>query len=135
MYTTAVDAKSINTRYPWFLQEKIDAEADVTIQIVGGRQFAFSRSRKGMHGLDWRKEIFTENHERAEWLPFRLNEQQQLSVTRFVTECHANWGRIDFLLQGEKLVFLEFNANGQWAFLDHENRYGLLDAVVAYLVG
>ena len=30
-------------------------------------------------------------------------------------------------------IFLEYNANGQWTFLDVHNEYGLLDQVVHYI--
>jgi hypothetical protein len=32
-----------------------------------------------------------------------------------------------------EIKFLEFNANGQWVFLDFHEKYGLLDCVVEYL--
>jgi hypothetical protein len=35
---------------------------------------------------------------------------------------------------GSKLIFLEYNANGQFVFLDYNNQFGLLDAVVDYLL-
>ncbi len=36
--------------------------------------------------------------------------------------------------RGGELVFLEYNANGQWVFLDYQQKYGLLRSVVKYLV-
>jgi hypothetical protein len=43
-------------------------------------------------------------------------------------------GRFDFLEDDEGPVFLEFNANGQWAFLDFYGINGLMRAVVSYLL-
>jgi hypothetical protein len=45
----------------------------------------------------------------------------------------VEWGRIDFLKSNDELIFLEYNANGQFFFLDTKNQYGLKDAVVEYL--
>jgi hypothetical protein len=36
------------------------------------------------------------------------------------------FGRLDFLLPDGKLIFLEVNPNGQWAWLDLHNNNGLL---------
>jgi hypothetical protein len=48
-------------------------------------------------------------------------------------ELGAEWGRFDFLEDDEGLVFLEYNANGQWAFLDLDDHYGILQAAASYL--
>jgi hypothetical protein len=34
---------------------------------------------------------------------------------------------------GDELVFLEYNANGQWVFLDYSGEDGLVEAVCNYL--
>jgi hypothetical protein len=44
-----------------------------------------------------------------------------------------DWGRIDFMELNNELTFLEYNANGQWVFLDYRNEIGLVDEVVEYL--
>jgi hypothetical protein len=134
LYTTQIEPARIDLKYPWFLQQGIDAKADVTIQLVGSSMFAFSRSREGLEGLDWRKEIFSEQHDRAAWLPLELTLTQKSAVKRFAEDVGVNWGRLDLLETDTGLVFLEFNANGQWAFLDIDGRVGLLDAVINYLV-
>jgi len=43
-------------------------------------------------------------------------------------------GASGFYVDWSKLIFLEYNANGQFVFLDYNNQFGLLDAVVDYLL-
>ena len=38
------------------------------------------------------------------------------------------------MMRGDDLVFLEFNANGQWVFLDYSGEDGLVKAVSKYLI-
>ncbi|MBI1180820.1 MAG: hypothetical protein GC201_09700 [Alphaproteobacteria bacterium] len=134
LYTTEVDTDRLDRSYPWFLQERVESAADVTIQLVGDRMFAFSRSRVGLKGLDWRREIFGPDHPRAPWVSRELSFDERKAVLGFAQDAGVDWGRLDLMETDEGLVFLEFNANGQWAFLDQDGSAGLLPAVVSYLV-
>jgi len=44
-----------------------------------------------------------------------------------------HYGRLDLLLTTEGYRFLEVNANGEWAWLDFDNRHGLLERMLAEL--
>ena len=133
LFTTVVDAAKLDPRYPWYLQEKVEANSDLTIFVCGKRHFAFERDRTGLKGLDWRNQddIFSLEQK---WKPFSLTTKQSKAVSAFLKHCAVDWGRIDFLLTGSKLVFLEYNANGQFGFLDPKHEYGILDCVVDYLL-
>ena len=56
------------------------------------------------------------------------------TILLMVKSISRDWGRLDFLRKGSKLVFLEYNANGQFLFLDLKNEFGILDRVVEYLL-
>jgi hypothetical protein len=62
-----------------------------------------------------------------------LSEDEYAALRGFCDELGMQWGRLDFLQDECGLIFLEFNANGQWAWLDLNGHYGLTDAVVSYL--
>ena len=132
LFTTAVDRRALHPDYPWFIQEKIDSTADVTIFVCGDRLFAFDRSRSGLKGLDWRAEQ-TFDAAVEEWYPFDLSIFEGKSVRALCKDLSVDWGRMDLMRRGGELVFLEYNANGQWVFLDYQQKYGLLDAVVQYI--
>jgi hypothetical protein len=133
LFTTEVDCAKLDPRYPWYLQEKIDADADLTIFVCGKRYFAFERDRSGLKGLDWRNQEDSFNAEQK-WTRFSLTKQHREAVSAFLHQIGVDWGRIDFLRTGSKLVFLEYNANGQFGFLDTKHEFGIFDTVVEYLL-
>jgi hypothetical protein len=114
------------------LQAKVDARDDVTVVVCGDSQFAFSRSRQDLEGLDWRR-IIPDSPEESGWRPRTLSEREQKALRSLCRELGVSWGRFDFLEDADGLVFLEYNANGQWAFLDFYNDNGLMRAVADYL--
>ena len=97
---------------------------------MGEEFFGFSRSRKNLKSLDWRSEIFTSD---TEWLPYELTDKDSINIQKMMIEFNLDWGRIDFLDSNGALYFLEINPNGQWAFLDPENRHGMVTKVANYL--
>lgn len=132
LFTTEVTGKQLAPEFPWYLQGLVESDADVTVFVCGTKQFAFKRSRKDLKGLDWRAEQNFENPV-DEWEFFELPLSVQNATYRFCKDLNVDWGRLDFMQSGDEYVFLEYNANGQWAFLDYENKYGILDAVCNYL--
>ena len=132
LFTSPINKDQIDPKYPWYLQEAIDAEADVTVFICGSDLFCFSRSRKDLIGLDWRT---TDNRNPTvdEWTPRRLGSSEEGAIAQFCAELGVTWGRIDLLEANGELLFLEYNANGQWVFLDYSNKVGLMKKVLDYL--
>lgn len=133
LFTTEVTLSKLDVRYPWYLQERIDARSDVTVFVCGRRLFAFERDRSDLKGLDWRNQtdIFSPNQK---WKPFTLLQKTDEHIAAFLSDVGVDWGRIDFMWTGSELIFLEYNANGQFAFLDPNDEFGLVDAVVNYLL-
>lgn len=132
LFTTEVNLSKLDYRYPWFLQERIDAISDVTVFICGDKLFSFERIRTGMKGLDWRNQDDVFDIEQK-WNPIVLSKNDLNNTKNFTKEIDVDWGRIDFLKRGNELIFLEYNANGQFGFLDDLNTHGVFDAVVDYL--
>jgi hypothetical protein len=133
LMTSAVAKESLHPDFPWFLQELIPSNADITVFICGSDLFAYSRDRSNLKGLDWRAEQdFTGNIK--EWNRFELNKKDALSVFGFCKELELDWGRMDLMMRGDDLVFLEFNANGQWVFLDYSGADKLVETVTKYLM-
>ena len=83
--------------------------------------------------MDWRKEQNFEMTEK-EWFVFELTQAQSLAIADFAKDLGINWGRLDFMTSADDLVFLEFNANGQWVFLDYSGEVGLVKTVAKYLL-
>jgi hypothetical protein len=132
MMTTAVSSESLDPTFPWFLQEEIISKADVTVFICGTNLFAYKRDRSKLKGLDWRNEQNFDNKVK-EWFRFELQQSEVLLFTNFCKEIKVDWGRIDLMQSENGLIFLEYNANGQWVFLDYSGEDKLLHHVIEYL--
>lgn len=132
LFTTEVDPSTLDPSYPWYLQEKVISDFDITIQIVGTELFAFQKSRSDLSGIDWRKEQFSSS---TPWEKIVLPPEENAAIQSFIAEMGVTWGRMDFLREEGELKFLELNPNGQWVFLDPENKTGLLTSVASYLQG
>lgn len=134
LFTSAVNVKELHPNYPWFLQEQLNSEVDITVFICGKKYFAYYRDRSNLVGLDWRKEQNFDNPLIKEWIRFQLTTLQHDSISNFNKKLHVDWGRIDFMGSTNELVFLEYNANGQWVFLDYSGEDGLVKSVSHYLL-
>jgi hypothetical protein len=132
-FTSAVNIDQLHPDYPWFLQERLDSKVDITVFVCGDEYFAYYRDRSNLTGLDWRAEQDFENPLNKEWLRFYLTSEQNQSIADFNNALNINWGRIDFMGSTNELIFLEFNANGQWLFLDYSGEDGLVRSVCNYL--
>jgi hypothetical protein len=133
LHTTEVPLNSLDASFPWLLQEKVVSNWDVTIFYCNSQVFGFKRNRESLKGLDWRAEQDPLMREQ-EWFPFEVEEKTRVSLNSLSEDLGVEFGRYDFMENSVKeLEFLEFNANGQWVFLDITDRYGLLDCVVNWL--
>jgi len=132
LMTTAVQAERLNPNFPWYLQEKIVSDADITIFICGKNYFAYKRDRSNLKGLDWRNEQNFDSNVK-EWFRFGLSNDERNSVSNFCLDINVDWGRIDLMNTENGLFFLEYNANGQWVFLDYSGEDKLLQYVCDYL--
>ena len=123
-----VEPKQLSPDFPWFLQEEVEnAVEDVTVVYVQGKALAFKTMRSTFTGEDCRIPTLTGE---AIWEPCALGTEEEASVCRFMEATSLEFGRLDFLRdQCGRLWFLEVNPNGQFAWLDTEGRFGVLDAV------
>ena len=99
LFTTEVQLSKLDVRYPWYLQEKIDAKSDLTIFVCGSKLFPFERDRSQLKGLDWcnQDDIFSSEQK---WHLFALSKEQNESVRAFLSGIGVDWGRLDFMWTG-----------------------------------
>ena len=127
LFSTEININQLDKMSPWFIQEKISADYDVTVVFVKGKIFAFSLERSWLIGVDWRAQL---NDLRCKWNPFLLNDNDKSKIRSFMKCLNLEYGRIDFLWDCKDLYFLEVNQNGQFAWLDFKGENGLLDAIL-----
>ncbi len=122
-----VDPKRIDTSFPWFLQVAGEAESEVTVAYIAGRVFASQMKRTGLRHTDSRQATVTGE---ATWEPCELSEEESRAVCELMGETGLSFARLDFLRTAQGLTFLELNPNGQFAWMDLQDKRGMLSAIV-----
>lgn len=121
-----VEPTAIDVTYPWFLQRMLaDATHDVTVAYIAGKLYASELARNGT--ADGR---VSAANGKAQWQSCELTPEQSDAICRMMRETGLSFSRLDFLRDPSgTLHFLEFNPNGQFAWLDLHDERGLLTAV------
>ena len=133
LFTTRVSREFIDPLNIWYLQQLTEAVADVTIFIAGNDCFMYSRDRRPEGSIDWRREQ-ADDPLAERWTKISPSGDHKMRISKFITDLQVEWGRLDFLLTSSgQLVFLEFNANGQFGFLDPTAENGLIRGICKYL--
>lgn len=131
-FVKEVDPAKLDLSYPWFLQAKIDGEDEVTVVYLDGQLFAYRFPRSAItDSEDVRKATFEAP---SRWTPCDLAPAEQAAIRSFMSETGYRFGRFDFIRRNGELWFLELNPNGQWAWLDENNRDGLISAIADAIV-
>ncbi len=125
-FVKEVNPSALDLAYPWFVQERIEGEEEVTVVYVDGKAYAASAPRDSFDGEDSRKSIFTAP---GAWPRCELSQKEELAIKGFMEETGYRFGRFDFIRKDGELWFLELNPNGQWAWLDEKNERGLVSLV------
>jgi len=134
LFTTAVKKETLHPDFPWFLQEKINSSADLTVFVCGEEFFCYEKDRSKLIGLDWRSEQSFDTNKK-EWFRFQPSYKLLQSLKSFCADMNIDWGRIDLMRTVDSNdIFLEFNANGQWVFLDYSGDDELVKTVSNYLL-
>lgn len=126
-FVKEVDPRALDLAYPWFVQERIEGEEEVTVVYVDGKTFAANAPRDSFGSEDSRKSLM-ENP--TAWPRCELSSDDERAIKGFMDETGYRFGRFDFIRKDGELWFLELNPNGQWAWLDEKNEHGLVSMVV-----
>lgn len=134
IYVQPIKPSELADGWPWFLQERIPAQFDITVLYVDGKLFARQLDRRTFDGLDWRKFIGTNLDNN--WKFFEIPDDLAIKINAYMRDLGLRFGRLDFLATDEsfeEIFFLEVNPNGQWAWMDMKMDNGIFDAVLKFL--
>ena len=121
-----VPPSALDLAWPWFVQERIEGEEEVTVVYIDGKTYAANAPRDSFGGEDSRKSLM-ENP--TAWPRCELSPDDERAIKGFMDETGYRFGRFDFIRKDGELWFLELNPNGQWAWLDEKNERGLVSMV------
>ena len=125
-FVKKIDPAALDLSYPWFVQERIEGEEEVTVVYVDGKTYAASAPRNSFDGEDSRKSLMEKPRP---WPRCELSSADERAIKDFMDETGYRFGRFDFIRKDGELWFLELNPNGQWAWLDESNEHGLVSLV------
>lgn len=135
LYTSRIAEDELAPLSPWFIQECIEAERDVTVVFIRGHVFAFEFRRdllpRGV--VDWRLAVERDRALADTWTAHELPETIRRGIVGFMQDMGLHYGRLDFLLAGDRYWFLEVNPNGEWGWLDPQGKAGILDTLIEEL--
>lgn len=126
-FVKEVEPTKLDLAYPWFMQEKIDGEEEVTVVYVDGKSFAFRYPRSKITNCDDVRKASIEDP--SHWQFCELTTTEQIAIRGFMAETGYKFGRFDFIRKDGELWFLELNPNGQWSWLDENDEHGLISAI------
>ena len=125
-FVKEVNPCALDLNYPWFVQERIEGEEEVTVVYIDGKTYAANAPRDSFGGEDSRKSLFVNP---ISWPRCKLSPEEERAIKDFMDETGYRFGRFDFIRKDGELWFLELNSNGQWAWLDEKNEHGLVSMV------
>lgn len=131
-FVKEVDPTKLDLTYPWFLQEKIEGEDEVTVVYATGRLFPYRYPRSSVTSSEDVRMSTIEDP--SKWEPCELSPAEQSAIRGFMAETGYSFGRFDFIRKDGELWFLELNPNGQWAWLDEDNNDGLISAIAETII-
>lgn len=128
LYTTQIDPAKLDPAYPWYLQEYVHADFDLTTVFVRGKLFTFRLERSFIEEtIDFRQP----EESWGNWEPFDAGADFDQAVCTYMERLNLDYGRLDFLQQSDgTIAFCEVNPNGQYAWLDKtDEKTGLLSTI------
>ena len=125
-FVKEVDPAKLDLSYPWFVQERIEGEEEVTVVYIDGKTSAANAPRDSFGEEDSRKSLMEKP---TSWPRCELSPAEERAIRGFMDETGYRFGRFDFIRKDGELWFLELNPNGQWAWLDEKNEHGLVSMV------
>ncbi len=130
IWATKVSPQELDPEAPWFVQEYVEAKADVTVVFVRGDLFAFELDRNFTErSIDWREVSLDPGA--PEWRVHTLPVPVAAAIREYMAAISLDYGRLDFLQRASgEYAFLEVNPHGEWGWLDAHGEFGVLQAIL-----
>jgi glutathione synthase/RimK-type ligase-like ATP-grasp enzyme len=123
---------------PVFFQRHIPKKYDIRSVVVGERVFSFAiHSQETTHGkIDYRTAIIKHGYHQLKHSAIELGGEIDRKLVAFVKSFGLTFSVIDLVETPDgRIVFLEDNPNGQWAWLELETGVPLSRAFAELLAG
>ena len=99
-FVKEVDPRALDLSYPWFMQERIDGDEEVTVVYIDGKTYAANAPRNSFGGDDSRKALFVTP---TSWPRCALSPAEERAIKGFMDETGYRFGRFDFIRKDGEL--------------------------------
>lgn len=113
---------------PAYFQTYVEKDYEVRLTIVDRNCFGVKIESSNI--VDWRKKD-TIVHYSIINVPCDIEEK----CIEMMNRLNIHFAAFDFIVNNEKYIFLELNANGQWQWLEEKLNLGIADKIIEYLTG
>jgi glutathione synthase/RimK-type ligase-like ATP-grasp enzyme len=113
---------------PAYFQAYVEKDYEVRLTIVQGE--CFGVKVESSNNVDWRKK-----DAKVYYSKIKVPEDIEKKCYEMMDKLDIHFAAFDFIVNKQKYVFLELNANGQWQWLEEKLNLGIADKIVEYLTG
>ncbi|MFZ3578052.1 MvdC/MvdD family ATP grasp protein [Virgibacillus sp. DJP39] len=113
---------------PAYFQTYVEKDYEVRLTIVHGK--CFGVKVESSNNVDWRKK-----DAKVHYSKIKVPEDIEKKCYEMMDKLDIHFAAFDFIVNNQKYVFLELNANGQWQWLEEKLNLGISDKIVKYLTG
>jgi glutathione synthase/RimK-type ligase-like ATP-grasp enzyme len=133
VFTELLSDATLRDRELWFdvpviVQESLRTGHDTRVVSFGQHCFA---ARCESDESDWRKAP----SDHANWTAWTPPGEIVERCREYRTKLGLEYAAFDFMIQDDKVLFLEANQAGEWLFLDRTLELGIADAFADHLLG
>ncbi len=132
LYTAVVDtSENLDSGYPRLFQERVEAEEELRVTVVGRQMFAARvRSEDLSGGADWRQAAAS--HQAFE--PTLVSDELRRMISELMGQFDLQIGGIDLLRSGERVHFLEVNPSAAYLWLERALETHVTDTIIQTLL-
>jgi glutathione synthase/RimK-type ligase-like ATP-grasp enzyme len=113
---------------PAYFQTYVEKDYEVRLTIVYGE--CFGVKVESSNNVDWRKK-----DAKVHYSKIKVPEDIEMKCYEMMDKLNIHFAAFDFIVNKQKYIFLELNANGQWQWLEEKLNLGISDKIVEYLTG
>ena len=117
IYARVVDQAELDPMWPWFTQEIAEGNRDAPVVYINGKVHCYQFASERGNLTDWR---VTQGTDANQWIPWDAGTEFEENIRLFMKDINLKYGRLDFIIGGNKPQFLEVNPSGQFDWLDDE---------------
>lgn len=113
---------------PAYFQSYESKEYEIRLTIIGKQLFGVRIDSTDK--VDWRKENAVLGYSKVQ-----VSKEIEKKCLAIMKKLKLDFAAFDFIVRDGQYFFLEYNANGQWLWLEEELNLNISNSIISYLIG